>query len=149
MLNDDRKCSKDLNEYYKCLSSSGRDPSKCQTQEIALRKCSTTDKENDYCLNELLELYRCTKKPDANGCANEFLLFRECNRPGGPEILVKDEMYKVNLKHLDKYNLSSNVICPVNPPKRSMKNISKLLEQMKQVCGFKNFQEKFTPQVKS
>ncbi|EAN32814.1 hypothetical protein TpMuguga_02g00531 [Theileria parva strain Muguga] len=149
MLDDDRKCSKDLNEYYKCLSGSGRDPSKCQKQEFLLRKCSTTDKENDYCLNELLELYNCIKRPDVNACASEFLLFRECNRPEGPEILIQDDKYKLSLRHLDKYNVSSNVICPVNAPKRSLKTINRLLEQMKQVTGFKNYTEKFTPQVKS
>ncbi|BAM40255.1 uncharacterized protein TOT_020000516 [Theileria orientalis strain Shintoku] len=147
--NDDRKCAPELTTYYQCLSTSKRDLSKCQNQESELRKCSSTDPENNYCLNELVDLFHCTRNPDTNGCAKQFVTFRECNRPGGPEIIIKDNMYSVSPKHLDKYNLNSEVICPVKPPNRSCTVAKKVLDRMREACGFKNFEEKFTPQVKS
>ncbi|AFZ79442.1 hypothetical protein BEWA_022900 [Theileria equi strain WA] len=111
-LNDDRKCAPELSEYYKCLGSGNRDVSQCKEQESALRQCSSVDKENNYCLDEILALLNCTRHPNRNGCAKEFVVFRECNRPGGPEIVVKvvgfvryshssDESFKL-LKNIGK-----------------------------------------------
>ncbi|ORM41745.1 Ubiquitin fusion degradation protein 1 -like protein [Babesia sp. Xinjiang] len=147
-MSDDRACSPQLSEFYSCLGSSGRDISQCSRELGALRQCSDGDKTNNYCVNEIMRLLRCTAEPDSTGCAKEFITFRECNRPGGPEIMIKDNMYTINRDHLQKYNVTSDVVAPVTAPWREGRAISRALDRLRTACGFKNFEENFTPKVK-
>ncbi|GFE54879.1 hypothetical protein BaOVIS_022830 [Babesia ovis] len=145
---DNRACAPQLSEFYGCLGSSGRDLSQCSREMGALRQCSEGDKTQNYCVNEISRLLRCTKEPDSTGCAKEFIAFRECNRPLGAEILIQDDMYKINRDHLHKYNVTSDVLCPVTAPRREGNALRSALDRLRAACGFKNFDEKFTPKVK-
>ncbi|GAB68514.1 hypothetical protein PCYB_133880, partial [Plasmodium cynomolgi strain B] len=77
----------------------------------------------------------CSRTPDPTACAKEFFLFRECNRPDGPHMLIEE--------HLDKYNVSSATIGPVDAPERVNSNTAAFLEKMKETLHLKNFKEKF------
>ncbi|EDO06541.1 hypothetical protein BBOV_II005910 [Babesia bovis T2Bo] len=145
---DDRACVPQLSEFYSCLGTSGRDLSQCNRELSALRQCSEGDKKENYCVNEITRLLRCTKTPDSTGCAKEFIAFRECNRPGGPEIAIKDRMYTINREHMHKYNVTSDVLCPVTAPRREGNILRNTINRLRAACGFKNFEENFSPKVK-
>ncbi|CDR94115.1 hypothetical protein, conserved [Babesia bigemina] len=145
---DERACAPHLSDFYGCLGRSGRDLSQCARELGALRQCSDGDKNENYCVGELTRLIRCTGEPDRTGCAKEFIAFRECHRPGGAEILIKDNMYKISKDHMHKYNVTSDVICPASAPKRDGKAIRAALDKLRAACGFKNYEENFTPKVK-
>ncbi|KAK1443699.1 hypothetical protein BgAZ_205750 [Babesia gibsoni] len=148
-MGDDRKCSPLLSEFYGCLGRSGRDISQCERELGALGQCAETDKTENYCVGEMSRLLRCTRRPDAGGCAKEFIMFRECHRPTGAEIIIKDNMYKISGEHLKKYNVSSETICPVAAPQRDKGAIMAAVDKLRTACGFKNFEEKFAPKVKT
>ncbi|GIX63289.1 ubiquitin fusion degradation protein 1 [Babesia caballi] len=85
------------------------------------------------------------REPDSTGCAKEFIAFRECHRPGGAEILIKNNMYKISREHLHKYNVTGEVVCPASAPRRDGNAIRAALSKLRAACGFKNFEEDFTP----
>ncbi|KAK1939762.1 hypothetical protein X943_003069 [Babesia divergens] len=148
-MGDNRKCAPHLSNFYSCLGRSGRDISQCEKELASLTQCSETDKNENYCVGEMSRLLRCARNPDTAGCAKEFIVFRECHRPAGPEILIKDNMYTISKDHLHKYNVSSEVICPVSAPSRSKQSLLTTIEKLKAACGFKNYEENFTPKIKS
>ncbi|EUD65946.1 hypothetical protein C922_03673 [Plasmodium inui San Antonio 1] len=139
-----RKCEEIKLNYYTCLNSSKRNPGKCRDVEAELRECSKTTGES-YCINEINNLMDCSRTPDPTACAKEFFLFRECNRPDGPHMLIEDGKYVIAKEHLDKYNVSSATIGPVDAPERINSNTAAFLEKMKETLHLKNFKEKFVP----
>ncbi|KAK2195572.1 bifunctional CHCH/Ufd1-like [Babesia duncani] len=146
---DDRLCGPQLRAYYACLGKNNHDLSQCKAENGALTKCAAGDKDNDYCLKELQQLMTCTRSPSSDACAKEFVQFRECHRPGGREILIEDNHYKIAPEHLSKYRLESNVICPTHAPTRDAGVLAQTIEKLRVACGFKNFKEGFTPKIKS
>ncbi|ETW29174.1 hypothetical protein PFFCH_03374 [Plasmodium falciparum FCH/4] len=96
-----------------------------------------------YCINEINNLMECSRSPDPSMCSKEFVLFRECNRPDGPHILIEDNKYVISKEHLDKYNVSESTISPIEAPQRNNSNTASFLEKMKEVLHLKNFKEKF------
>ncbi|KNC37055.1 hypothetical protein PFLG_02370 [Plasmodium falciparum RAJ116] len=121
------KCNEAKSKYYKCLNKSNRNPGKWES----------------YCINEINNLMECSRSPDPSMCSKEFVLFRECNRPDGPHILIEDNKYVISKEHLDKYNVSESTISPIEAPQRNNSNTASFLEKMKEVLHLKNFKEKF------
>lgn len=148
-MGDDRKCSPFLEGFYGCLGRTGRDISQCERELGELKKCADNDKQENYCVSEMSRLLRCTRNPDSTGCAKEFIVFRECHRPTGREIVIEDNMYKINYEHMDKYNVSSGSICPVTAPTRDKSSIKYAIDKLREACGFKNFEDNFNPKIKT
>ncbi|SBT45706.1 conserved Plasmodium protein, unknown function [Plasmodium ovale wallikeri] len=126
------KCEEVKLKYYTCLNNSRRNPNKCKDIETELRECSKTIESNNV-----------NMFPDSSTCAKEFFLFRECNRPDGPHILIEDNKYVIAKDHLDKYNVDNATIGPVEAPERNNSNTASFLEKMKATLHLKNFKEKF------
>ncbi|CDJ53464.1 hypothetical protein, conserved [Eimeria brunetti] len=84
------------------------------------------------------------RKPDRNVCAKEFILMRECNRPGGPQLLLtKDEFgklrYEVPAERLSQFNLLSSDVGPAEAPARDRKLMQQTIEEMKEQFKAKAF----------
>eukprot|EP01066_Platyproteum_vivax_P007923 Platyproteum_vivax@DN3220_c0_g1_i1.p1 len=79
-------CLGSKDEYYKCLSKSGRIHTRCAHLEPPLRKCEETFAAN-FCIDEGIDLMKCSRRPDSSMCTKEFFAMRECNRPGGAQMV--------------------------------------------------------------
>lgn len=84
------------------------------------------------------------RKPDRNVCAKEFILMRECNRPGGPQLLITNEgrgapRYEINPSHLPLFNSISADLGPAEAPKRDRKRMQSLIQEMKKEFNAKAF----------
>jgi hypothetical protein len=85
-------CGPEKAEWDVCLSKSGKMPDKCSAAETALEKCGSAAKIN-FCIPETRALMKCSLRPSNEQCASEFISMRECNRPGGPKLLVGEKQY--------------------------------------------------------
>lgn len=90
-----KSCEDTYYEFNRCLNKSRGNVSKCVQLESDLRKCETSlhfkksnnNSRNSYCIEETLDLLKCSHNPTKQGgslCANQFIALRECNRPRGP-----------------------------------------------------------------
>jgi hypothetical protein len=102
-------CGPEKAEWDKCLSKSGKMPEKCTAAEDALRKCGSTypNKETNFCIPETRALMTCSLRPSHEQCASEFIRMRECNRPGGPKLLVGEKKYTSHGFWSESYELIS------------------------------------------
>ncbi|CDJ41393.1 hypothetical protein, conserved [Eimeria tenella] len=136
-------CTSVYNDYKLCLSGSNRNPQKCQEFLPSLRSCEKSLKVS-YCINETQNLMNCARKPDRSVCAKEFVLMRECNRPGGPQLLITSEgsgapRYEIHPNHLHLFNSISADLGPAEAPKRDRKRMQSLIQEMKKEFNAKAF----------
>eukprot|EP00922_Rhytidocystis_sp_ex-Travisia-forbesii_P065817 GHVS01097753.1.p2 GENE.GHVS01097753.1~~GHVS01097753.1.p2 ORF type:complete len:146 (-),score=40.65 GHVS01097753.1:145-582(-) len=139
----EQSCEQTKLEYHRCLSSSGRSPSKCGLLEAQLRGCAKS-LDKSFCIDEGTQLMNCVRKGrSSNSCASEFVKMRECNRPRGPEIVVEDGQYVVAEAARGSYQLtagnssSSLAICSTSPPPSpcSTSELREMLEKRKEALN--------------
>eukprot|EP00922_Rhytidocystis_sp_ex-Travisia-forbesii_P021315 GHVS01031236.1.p1 GENE.GHVS01031236.1~~GHVS01031236.1.p1 ORF type:complete len:150 (+),score=4.54 GHVS01031236.1:138-587(+) len=128
----EESCEKIKCDYRTCLANSGRNLSKCLAEESQLRACSK-NLNRSYCIDEGVSLMNCIRNgSDRNSCSSEFLKMRECNRPGGPQIVIEDANYviannKTNTKRYGICDGSSRTICSTSAPSPSSSELQIML----------------------
>ncbi|CEM38166.1 unnamed protein product [Vitrella brassicaformis CCMP3155] len=140
------QCEQLHKDYTACLSKSGRDPSKCRELETKVRTCSRTLGLN-FCIDEGLNLLFCAARPGPDVCAKEFILMRECNRPGGPEILLQGDSMVVS-KDKQPYYVSSDLGSISPPPRLNVKGMQDKCDEIRQSIGLPKEAEAFRPKLR-
>lgn len=136
-------CQSVHNEYKQCLSGSNRDSRKCTDFIPKLRACEKSLNVS-YCIDETNNLMACARKPDASVCSKEFILMRECNRPGGPHLLLTTDAqgkrrYEVQPQLIKQYTAISPDVGPAEAPDRSNPLMQQTINQLKQQANAKAF----------
>lgn len=136
-------CHSVHSEYKQCLSESNRDPRKCTGFIPKLRACEKSLNVS-YCIDETNNLMACARKPDATACAKEFVLMRECNRPGGPQLLLTADAqgkprYEVQPHRIKQFAVISPDLGPAEAPARSSALMQQSIEQLKQQSSARAF----------
>lgn len=134
-------------DYRQCLSGSNRDPRKCTDFIPKLRACEKSLNVS-YCIDETNNLMACARKPDATVCAKEFVQMRECNRPGGPQLLLTTDAegkprYEVQPHVIKQFATISPDVGPAEAPSRDSQLMQQTIDQLKQQTNAKAFD--FTP----
>eukprot|EP00920_Eleutheroschizon_duboscqi_P019389 GHVT01045943.1.p2 GENE.GHVT01045943.1~~GHVT01045943.1.p2 ORF type:complete len:124 (+),score=11.26 GHVT01045943.1:1201-1572(+) len=110
-----------------------------------LLQCMCCSLGRSYCVDEGIRLLGCARHPGADVCAKEFVEMRECHRPGGPELVVRDNQYQIVPEHLDKYRLNSVEVCEATAPPRSRQRLEATATAMREALSLDNFKENVTP----
>ncbi|KAL8425732.1 hypothetical protein Efla_003110 [Eimeria flavescens] len=136
-------CRSVHDDYKRCLASSNRDPKKCTDIIPKLRACEKSLNVS-YCIDETNKLMACARKPDTTVCAKEFVLMRECNRPGGPQLLLTADAqgkprYEVQPHLLKQFSSISPDLGPSEAPPRSSKLMQQTIDELKQQTSAEAF----------
>ncbi|OEH78217.1 uncharacterized protein LOC34621484 [Cyclospora cayetanensis] len=136
-------CQSIHSEYKQCLATSNRDPRKCADYVPKLRACEKS-LNISYCIDETNNLMKCARRPDASVCSKEFLLMRECNRPGGPHLLLTTDAqgaprYEVQPQLIKQFTALSPDVGPAEAPVRSKPLMQQTIDQLKQQANAKAF----------
>ncbi|XP_053993799.1 uncharacterized protein LOC128884418 [Hylaeus volcanicus] len=98
-------------KFRQCIGEWGTNHKKCNPIEQKLRQCSTNLKFNG-CIDQVIQLVNCVKKPDTSLCAEQFLNMRECNRPSGSHLSI-DKEKQITIYSTLKKSLNDSVKLPL------------------------------------
>ena len=117
-----------IDDYFKCTGKNGVGAASCSEFQSQLRKCEKSH-DQSFCVNEVDSLVKCVAKPDSSLCLDQFVGFRECHRPSGPQIAKLDsDKYKiVNAKKSIEFVKNAADILSQGLPKSDPKALAKRL----------------------
>mmetsp|Transcript_61870 Transcript_61870/g.171102 ORF Transcript_61870/g.171102 Transcript_61870/m.171102 type:complete len:140 (+) Transcript_61870:91-510(+) len=122
-------------EWTACLAKSKGAPSRCEKLEKELAQMSKFAGV-ECCIAETVGLMRCTgSSKRAQGCADEFLAMRECNRAGGRELVRDGAAYGVAPGKAIVFNGGAGALLASTPPARTLQGMREFAEDYAKTFG--------------
>eukprot|EP00933_Yihiella_yeosuensis_P080358 TRINITY_DN93764_c0_g1_i1.p1 TRINITY_DN93764_c0_g1~~TRINITY_DN93764_c0_g1_i1.p1 ORF type:complete len:184 (+),score=46.14 TRINITY_DN93764_c0_g1_i1:182-733(+) len=130
-------------EWAACLAKSGGYPAKCEKFEKDLRSASKAA-GIDSCVDETVALMRCTAGSNrTNGCSEQFLAMRECNRAGGKQLMAEGAGYAVAPSKLGLFTAEAGGLTQSRPPARSLEGMQEFGQEYAKKLGIQPGEVRF------
>merc|ERR1712137_228472 len=122
-------------EWNVCLSKSFGYPGKCDKIEKELRAVSAACGV-EACVDQTLNLMRCTNGKRKGGCAQEFLAMRECSRATGRELSSTGSVghtIEPGKQHL--FSSEALLLATSTPPTRTLEGMTEVGHEFAKSLG--------------
>mmetsp|Transcript_19537 Transcript_19537/g.55050 ORF Transcript_19537/g.55050 Transcript_19537/m.55050 type:complete len:172 (+) Transcript_19537:1-516(+) len=122
-------------EWNACLAKSKGAPSRCEKLEKELAQMSKFAGV-ECCISETVSLMRCTGSGKrSQGCSEEFLAMRECNRSGGRELVKDGTAYGIAPGKAAVFNANAGMLVASTPPVRTLQGMREAGEDYAKSLG--------------